>query len=238
MKTTISTFKSTASHPEQAIVMIFDLEGFSKFFSQPDVQLYVPKYLNIVLEAIEIAINGGELYWRVDIKDNKSRVAKPLPNHIHSKFLGDGALYIWRYNDFSHEQIIALINRLYGLRMRFSEIVARASDQIPVLDIPKNIRFGVSAGSVYRLNYSNSTKEEFIGYSVNLASRLQSYCRQIGFIVSGRLNIKSTELEKNTYIKIVAIKIKGFPQEIVLVDKDDFNKELDDDTKKELFQLL
>lgn len=33
----ISTFKNKGSYPEQAIVMIFDLEGFSKFFSQPDV---------------------------------------------------------------------------------------------------------------------------------------------------------------------------------------------------------
>lgn len=33
MKTTIATFKDKASHPEHAVVVIFDLEGFSKFFS-------------------------------------------------------------------------------------------------------------------------------------------------------------------------------------------------------------
>ncbi|MBS3915233.1 MAG: hypothetical protein KG003_12105 [Bacteroidetes bacterium] len=229
--TTISTFKDKASFPEQAVVMIFDLEGFSKFFSQPDVQEYVPKFLNLVLDAISICINGGEAYWL----SAEDKTYNPLPKHIHSKFLGDGAIYIWKYNDFEHSDLIVLINRLYNLKYRFDNIIESASEIIPVLDIPKNIRFGIAAGSVYKLTYQNSNKEEYIGYSINLASRLQSYCRDIGFIFSGRLNIKSTELKKNTYIKTVAKQIKGFPKEFVIVDKEDFNN-LSEDIKDELFE--
>lgn len=234
MKTTITTFKANASHPEQAIVMIFDLEGFSKFFSQPDVQDYVSRYLNLVLEAIEICFNGGDAYWEPE-KDGKIKKHHRLHVPIHSKFLGDGGLYIWKYKDFTHPQILFLINRLYNLRLNFSKIVEKAMEEVPVIDIPKNIRFGISAGSVYKLNYINNNREEFIGYSINLASRLQSYCREIGFIVSGRLNIKTSELEKNKYIKQVATNIKGFPQEIVIVDKANFEK-IEIGIKKELFE--
>ena len=210
--------------------MIFDLEGFSNFFSQPDVQEYVPKFLNIILDAVDSVINGGDGYWRTGAKDLSA-----LPKPIHSKFLGDGALYIWRYNDFEYDELISLVNRLYILRLRFSKILLKAAEVVPVIDMPKNIRFGIAAGSVYKLTYKDSNKEEFIGYSINLASRLQSYCRDIGFIVSARLNIKSAELEKDRYLKKVAKNLQGFPKEYVLIDTDDYNG-LSDELKADLFE--
>ncbi|MFZ1665761.1 MAG: hypothetical protein WBO28_14585 [Flavobacteriales bacterium] len=236
MKTTISTFKPKASYPEEAIVVIFDLEGFSKFFSQPDVQYYVPKFINLVMEAFQICIDGGEAYWLLD-KDGKPEKYTPLPKHIHSKFLGDGALFLWSYKSLKHNQIVALVNRLYNLKLNFSHVIERATEIVPVVDIPKNIRFGIAAGSVYKLTYLNSNKEEYIGYSINLASRLQNYCRDVGFIFSGRLNMKSKELESYLYKKLAAKQLKGFPTEIVIVDKDDYES-LSDDIKKDLFDEL
>lgn len=234
MKTTISTFKPRASYPEQAIVMIFDLEGFSQFFSQPDVQEYVPQFLNIVLEAIDISINGGHRYWMPEGLNAKPSVT-PLPAHIHSKFLGDGALFIWRYKDFNATQLASLINRLFNLKYHFPKIVKSASEKIPVIDIPQKIRFGVTAGSVYKLTYDNSSKEEFIGYCINLASRLQNYCKDIGFIVSARVNIDSSTLEANKYLKKVAKNIKGFPKEYVIIDKSDYNS-LSEELQNDLFE--
>ena len=117
MKTTTSTFKPRASYPEQAIVMIFDLEGFSQFFSQPDVQEYVPKFINIVLEAVNLCIDGGEAYWWEKGEDKKNVKLPPLPKPIHSKFLGDGAIYIWHYNDFKPYVIVDLINRFENLKL-------------------------------------------------------------------------------------------------------------------------
>jgi class 3 adenylate cyclase len=236
MKTTIGTFKPTGSLPQQGIVLLFDLEGFSKFFSQPDVQDYVPKYLNIILEAFDICIYGGEAYWAMDA-GNKAIIYEPTKEPIHSKFLGDGALYIWNYNDFDEPRRILLINRLWTLKTHFDKILLRASDEIPILDIPKRIRIGLAAGTVYKLTFSNSNKEEFVGYSINLASRLQSYCRSIGFIVSGRLNIQIQKLTKDNYKRVVANSIKGFPQEIVVIDNDDYDG-LDEDVRKSLFTEL
>jgi len=236
MKTTIAPFKPNASPAEKAIVLIFDLEGFSKFFSQPDVHEYVPKFLNYVIREIDDTIKGKKPHWAVDIDENQLEIPK-LPELLHSKFLGDGALYIWRYNDFTEKQRLDLMSTFWLLKLKFKRIVSRASELIPFIDIPRKIRFGISAGSVYKLTYHDSNREEYIGYSINLASRLQSYSRDIGFIVSGRLDIKSSELKGSQYIKIIATKIKGFPQEIVIIDQAEYD-ELDQSTKHHLFAPL
>ena len=168
---------------------------------------------------------------------NRAIIYEPTKEPIHSKFLGDGALYIWNFNDFDEPRRILLINRLWTLKNHFDKILLRASDEIPILDIPKRIRIGLAAGTVYKLTFSNSNKEEFVGYSINLASRLQSYCRSIGFIVSGRLNIPIQKLTKDNYKRVVANSIKGFPQEIVVIDNDDYDG-LDEDVRKSLFTEL
>jgi class 3 adenylate cyclase len=235
MKTIISTFKSTASFPEHAIVMTFDLEGFSQFFSQPDVHNYVPKYLNVVMEALDLIINGGDLYWGSDTKIKKFKVGKSMPKPMHSKFLGDGALYVWRYHDFTAATIINLVNSLFNFANGFEKVVQKATEDVPVVDYPKRIRIGISAGSVYKLTYSNSNKEEYIGYCINLASRLQNYCRELGFLVSARLSLSSSQLQKDDYVKVVATKIKGFPRELVIVDKASFIN-LSETRRNELFE--
>lgn len=233
MKTLISSFKQTASLPDQAIVLIFDLEGFSKFFSHPDVNEYVPKLLNLIIQEIDATIKGGKPYWAVDI-DEEPIAIPAFPELIHSKFLGDGGLYIWKYNDFTEQQRLDLISTFWLMKLKYKRIMNKAAEEIPFPGIPKNIRFGISAGTIHKLTYEDSENEEYIGYSINLASRLQSYCRDIGFIVSGRLNIAAPDLEGGQYIKVIARKIKGFPEEIVIVDKKEY-EELDRSVKMELF---
>lgn len=236
MKTTISTFQDKASYPEQAIVLIFDLEGFSKFFSQPDVHNYVPTFLNMVLEAVDLVFKGGQLYFS-PVNPGEENSIKALPKPVHSKFLGDGALFIWYTKQFKEGEVLSMINRLWNLKTHFKMVLDKASEVIPIMDIPGSIRFGIAAGSVYKLTYEGSNREEFIGYSINLASRLQSYSRDIGFIASARINLKGEELEKNKYKKVVATDIKGFPREIVIVDKGDYESiPLSD--RKNIFQEL
>ena len=233
MKSTISPFKASASFTEQAIVLIFDLEGFSNFFSHPDINEYVPKFLNLVLSEIDETIKGGKPYWAMDIDDEQMDIPA-FPELIHSKFLGDGGLYIWRYNDFTEQQRLGLISTFWLLKLKFKRIIKKALEEIPFPDMPKNIRFGISGGTVHKLTYQNSNREEYIGYCINLASRLQSYCRDIGFIVSGRLNIKPADLEGGQYVRVVAHKIKGFPEEIVIVDQTEYD-EMDQTIRSALF---
>ena len=221
MKTLIKKFSPYASPAEKVLIMLFDLEGFSKFFNQPDVNDYVPKYLNEIFNAVNICLEGGDAYWRM--KSLRKNPYEPLPMPIHVKYLGDGGMYIWRYSDLKKEEIIYIINRLWILANNFEKVNLRATEVIPVSDMPKRIRFGIAAGSAYKLTYEDSDEEEYIGYCINLASRLQSYCREIGFIVSARLDVSNQLLQEFDYKKVVASNIKGFPQEIVIVDRNDYD---------------
>jgi class 3 adenylate cyclase len=229
-------FTDRASRAKHGLVLIGDLEGFSRFFNQPDVNDYVSKFLNHVFEAVNVCLAGGEAYWSED------KTYLPLeiqPSHV--KFLGDGAMYIWTMDshssDFSQLTIQRLCNRLWHLKHGFNKVLIKSADDVPVFDLPPRIRFGLARGTVFELRHKNSAQTEYIGFCINLASRLQTYCPQLGFIASARLGLAKSILEKNNYIKVVAKKIKGFSNEIVIVAKAEFNR-LDQEIKEELFDPI
>jgi hypothetical protein len=236
MKSRPAVFKPAASLPFNSISLLFDLENFSGFFSQPDVHDYISKYLNLIIDAVSLTFEGGEIYWDRDKKGN-AVFATALPRPVHTKFLGDGVLYIWRSDEFTQKQIIDLVDRVWNLKNSFSVLCERASRLLPVTAFPKRIRFGIASGTVYRLACQNGTADEYIGYSINLVSRLQSYSRDIGFIVSGRLNIPEKTMVNHGYKKCIAKKIRGFPDEIVIIDTHDYNN-LDEKTRSGLFAEL
>jgi class 3 adenylate cyclase len=224
-------FESKASPPQNGVALIYDLEGFSMFFNQPDVQEYVPKYFNHVSKAMSHVIYGGETYFTDEI-------VEPLLAPRHEKFLGDGALYVWAIaeEDDVADFTIRLCNRLWHVKNKFHEVVKRAADDVPVYEVPRKIRFGLARGTVYELKKGDG-ESEFIGFCLNLASRLQNYCPQLGFIASARLGIPQAVLDEYDYIKVVATQIKGFPKEIVLVDNDEFQG-LDEKLRSDLFELI
>jgi class 3 adenylate cyclase len=231
-------FDSTASEPRHGLVVIYDLEGFSRFFNQPDVQDYVPVFINHVSKAISVCIYGGEAYW---LPRRKSRTLESLaPAPVHEKYLGDGAMYIWLDSDgerVSKGMVSHLCNRLWNLKSFFSDVVRAAADELPVIDIPQRIRFGVAWGTIYELTRAASQQKEYIGFCINLASRLQKYCPDLGFIASARVGLSRETLDAHAYIKVIAKAIKGFPREVVIVDKDEW-AELDAQARDELFEPL
>jgi class 3 adenylate cyclase len=215
-------FTPKASRPKNGLALIFDLEGFSAFFNKPDVNDYVSRFLNHVFDAVSTVIEGGSAYW-----DRRIRKPDPLSlQPVHVKFLGDGALYVWTTKegkDFSTSFITNLCNRIFNLKIWFDQVRTKCEDDVPVVDLPARIRFGVARGTVFELSHSGSRRREYIGFCINLASRLQSYCPELGFIASARVMIPATVLKKHGYIKVVATKLKGFPNELVLVDSAEFN---------------
>ena len=237
MKMTISKgpdFKPQSSRGLNGIAMIFDLGGFSMFFNQPDAHTYIPRYLNHVRHCVETSLLGGDAYWLED--------KNPLPpltiQPVHRKFLGDGYLYIWttqkEAQEFTTDFISFLCNRLWVIQKRFDRINRACSDEVPVYELPTTIRFGMARGTVYELSMQKTTDREYIGVCINLASRLQKYCPGLNFLASARLGIPENLLSKHGYIRTVATKIKGFPKEILIVDKNEF-KALSKETKKALF---
>ena len=186
---------------------------------------------------MDIIINGGQHYWNKEAKKTSIGFQKP----IHEKFMGDGALYIWTYKPEDekefHKKMIFFINQLWNFRVYFDNFIKNCSDDIPVIDLPRNIRFGMASGSVYKLPYKSSRDEEDIGYCINLASRLQSYSRDLGFIASARINLAKDKLDNNLYHKVIAKSLKGLPEEIVIVDKESY-EELDEQIKSDLFKEI
>ena len=229
------TFTGKASHPKNAVALVYDLEGFSRFFNQPDVQDYVPAFLNHVSKTMETCLFGGDEYWAKPHEIITSLTCQV----VHEKFRGDGALYVILppagESDFKVVILRALFNRLWNLKTFFNEVVKKSLDIVPIMEVPRRIRFGLSRGSVYELKKPNTTSREYIGFCINLASRLQSYCPNLGFIASARLMIPERELKKHGYKKTVATKIRGFPDELVIVDATEYDA-LQDEVRDDLFR--
>ena len=232
----ISTFSFTgkASYPKNAVALLYDLEGFSRFFNQPDVQEYVPVFLNYVSAAVGVNLFGGEAYWAYNA------TIDPLEIEVaHEKFMGDGALYILLppagASDFPAGTLQHLCNRLWTLKNRFDAVVNRALEMVPVVEVPRKVRFGLSRGSVYELQAEGSTASEYIGFSINLASRLQKYCPELGFIASARLMLSNREIEKHGFMKVVATQLRGFADEIVLIDRVEYEA-LSEEIRTRLFK--
>lgn len=227
------SFRQKASGARNGIALVFDLEGFSKFFCQPDIQDYVPIYLNRIFEAVSICIFGGQEVWA----HNKELTPLSLPRPAQ-KFMGDGALFVWTQpedgGDFSTPAIVNLVNRLWNLKKNFAEVTRSCHDKVPVADLPRRIRFGLARGTIYELTGAGTNATEHIGFCINLASRLQKYCPDLGIIASARVLIDAASLEKNGYIRVIAKDLRGFPREVVLVDREEFES-LDDDVRLKLF---
>jgi class 3 adenylate cyclase len=220
--------------PQDGIAMIFDLQGFSKFANQPDVHEFIPRYLNTVIGAVETCIFGGEAYWLKKTETYLPMFVLP----VHRKFMGDGMLYLWSLGDVPRSNVpgfaTRLCNRLWDLKARFKK-VNRACAAGPVTNFPPRIRFGVARGSISALTCGNQAEKEYIGVCINLASRLQHYCPEIGFVGSARLDLRDLVLERHGYKRVVAKKIKGFPKEVVIVDRQEYER-LKPDVRQALFQ--
>lgn len=230
-------FDSQASRPKHGIALIYDLEGFSKFFNQPDVQHYVPDFLNQINDAISRVFSGELNYWDSEDESHIQSLLYP----VHEKFLGDGALYIWtpeaKTATFTESFVTLLCNRLWNLKTNFPEVLRQANEHVPVVDLPPRIRFGMARGTIYELTRTGTSQKEYIGFCVNLASRLQKYCPQLGFIASTRIKISDSKLLENGYKKVVATQLRGFYDEIVIVDEEEYLA-LEEQVRDELFREL
>jgi class 3 adenylate cyclase len=102
-------------------------------------------------------------------------------------------MYIWTADAKTHEFppnfVHHLCNRLWHLQHKFQQVVLKSADDVPLFELPQRIRFGLARGTVFELTHRNSTQTEYIGFCINLASRLQTYCPQIGFIASGAIGL-------------------------------------------------
>ena len=236
LKEKFEGFKS-AERPTVGLALVFDISGFTNFFNKPDIHFYMTDYINQMISCVDTTIWGGADFWSEEVEEKQDSL-DIMP--IMRKFLGDGMLYVWEDNG---EGIlgettlkIQLINRLWNIQLNLDRINKRLNETIPVGDLPNAIKFGIAQGTIFKLIEKNGTVD-CIGPCINLASRLVKYCQEINFIASARLNLPKSALDENGYFRIIARELRSFENEIVIIDKNDYeNVNLAD--KKRLFKEL
>lgn len=202
-----------------AVAVIFDLEGFTEFCTQPQVEHRIPALLNRLSELLCSCLDRS---WAPG--DDCAFHLAELGFPAQVKFLGDGGLLIWLLPEEDEGQLsflLALLSRLYIARRSFGDVVETFKDDFGLPRMPDKVRIGLAAGEIVRLN-SVAGEEEFVGFPINLASRLQGYCRGLGFLASARIGIPSEFLEEHGFQKVYAKRLRGFSKEVLIVDKADF----------------
>ncbi|OAS13956.1 hypothetical protein [Paenibacillus oryzisoli] len=210
----------------ESLTAIFDLEGFTNFCNQMEPHLVVPRFLHHFLEWIFKKIASEHI---VDLppRNGKQALYSPLP--IYSKFLGDGVLMIW---DTDKLQNIEIGNIVVSLKIVCESY---ATEFLPTISkkfvsVPKKLRCGISRGTVVSLGDGN----DFVGPSINLASRLQKIAPNLTFAFSAR-GFDSDSFLDSQYKKYqtVSLNIRGINgnEEIAYVLKSEAKLLSDEETE-------
>lgn len=214
----------------EAVAAVFDLSGFTKFCNQRDPQLYVPKFMN---EFLNWLFNAVKVKMVAMKHENGRLLWSELP--FFAKFMGDGVIFLW---DTQRLNEVYLCNILVSLRntcLEYSRIF-RVNLKGKFKSVPSKMRCGVARGTVYSIGNG----KDFIGPCINLASRLISYSNlmfsfsPIGFELKDGM-VKET---RDNYItKCAYIRGMGQEEEIICINKKDFDK-LSDKEKKVFKDVL
>lgn len=222
-------------HPEpiEAVVCIFDIEGFTAFCGLDDASRRVAPLLKSTFDVVDFALS-------TDDDEDREYLSFQGVAPIHIKFLGDGGLIIWKCptgSGLATQFYLKLLHALYQARTQYRHESSELAEEIGIPKIPESLRVGLAMGQVLQMKCGPSGLEEYIGVPINLASRLECYCRDLGFLASGR-DLKNRDLDDSGFIRV---KTKSEPRgffttEFVVADELDF-KRLTDRALKKLFNL-
>jgi class 3 adenylate cyclase len=214
-------FKDKKSESKEAIVVSFDLSGFSDFCNRPDACIALPRFLSNLFEEQNRFLMGAVEWFFAPGRSEAGRLA--APNFI--KYTGDGAIMIWLADDkaeFTEQFCTDLVLAMRALQSRIATIVPEWEKKWRVHGLPQNARFGIAIGTLYPLCKPDSIFDEavdYVGYCINLAVRLQDHCREVGFLVHETLHPKIPGL-----VRLRATGMKGAQIEPVLAYETDFKK--------------
>lgn len=187
-------FAPTPSRRFEAITAIIDLEGFTTFCSQPDNHRKLAHFLNFVFERVNDSLRAAGL----------------VDTSTHFKFLGDGALYVWSLENVNPKQLAKqIVLALHNLYRIYPTEVLDELNELNVLSVPKRIRVGIAQGEVTELCSANGTSTEYVGFSINLAARLQHYFPEVGFFVSCTVALPDDFLDMYSLIRAKTKPIRG-----------------------------
>lgn len=213
-------FSSEASPAQNAIVVVFDMAGFSAFCNHADRHVHIPKFVSAVFDLLDRYLSNPILF-------NLDRPATSSPRIMYPDFIkytGDGALMIWLNGDsaFSEEFRTLLVATFRKFQKEFEVAVAEWEQKWCTSNLPKSIRVGISTGFVFPLrrpqvNLFPGDVIDYAGYCINLAARLQGHFSKIGFVIHRNLKPQLPGL-----LPFHALGMKGTSQEPVYLFEEDF----------------
>jgi class 3 adenylate cyclase len=225
-------FSPEPSEAQDAIVVSFDLSGFSDFCNRPDAYLVLPKFLSRLFDELNgFLIEGWEsalenLDELLGATEKRRKIVKPE----YIKYTGDGALMIWLTGwdgKFSNAFCTTLVMAMRNLQTRIAVAIPEWEKEWRVVGLPKRARFGISTGLVYALCEPGNliiknSPSDYVGYCINLAVRLQDHCREVGFLVHETMHPNITGL-----VRLEALGMKGAQIEPVLAFETDVKNVVD-----------
>lgn len=210
----------------KAIVVSFDLEDFSDFCNHPEpsVATTVPKLIKKMFDLLNGLLDKlGETNPMGLGAIFNQEGSKPNPSLI--KFTGDGALMIWVCKepdvDFGPEFCNQVVLMMREFQQQLAVEMPKCEKLWKVQELPCRVRVSITSGSVYALRPPHSftswtDPQDFVGYCINLAVRLQNHCREVGFLMH-----HSIQPEMPGLVRMVAKGIKGARNETVLAYQTD-----------------
>jgi len=215
------------SKPVEVISVVFDLEGFTKFTKQVDPQLSIPNYISEFFEWLfeeikkQFLTKNGSLYAE-------------LP--FFSKFMGDGALFLWKIDmdkiakmgqDIQKDKLLYQFNEficnivasVYNVYSSFDEFNKSATKKY--VDTPAKLRCGIARGNVFPIGGGL----DFVGPCINISSRLQKF-NGLSFAFSAR-GIVDEEFDASIKSDIIkkSVNIRGIGDgELIYVLREEFDK--------------
>jgi hypothetical protein len=195
----------------EAICAVFDLSGFTQFCRQVDPHHAVPLFMSAFLEWLFNFIKTQTVAGKFE--DGVGLYSR-LP--FFAKFMGDGVLFLWDsagMEDWAAVNIpIMGRNTCLAYQSEFYPMVKRR-----VSDAPGRLRVGIARGRVFSVGGGT----DFVGPSINIASRLQKIGSTISFSFAKRgFNTEDFMADRKVNYVLRAVSIRGIgDNELVYVEQ-------------------
>jgi class 3 adenylate cyclase len=212
---------SLKSTPVDAVAAIFDLQGFTRFCSQSDPQLIVPKFLDFFLKWLFDKLRETEI--EKELAEGYKIYSRPP---FFSKFLGDGILFLW--NTESELEINNIVSGCQRVSMHYpGQFLFSVKGKFRYQ--PTALRCGIARGTIYSIGNG----KDYIGPCINLASRLQKLSSlTFAFSRDGFEYETQMPTTRSERYCIKKIEVKGVGEKNVCILKDEYDKLPKNEKKK------
>lgn len=222
------------SRETDAIAVVFDLAGFTKFCNQIDPQLAISEFLAGFLDWLFGAIkeesvikDGLHPNSETDESEPAESAGPPDEDSVRTfttlpffaKFMGDGVLFLWDTKNLTNETICSVPSVMMQICSAY-ELDFLPKIAFDVSDPPTALRCGIARGKVF----SVGNGQDFVGPCINMASRLQKTSLiSIAFSRRGFPADKYMDPHMRGHFVRKKVAVRGIgDHELVYVDKDDY----------------